>query len=68
MVQEESEVSAAADSASSRRAPAHRPRRSSMAGMIEREANAYAALRKQWAYKLAKQAVDQFHKLFAPYK
>ena len=40
----------------------------SLASLVEREANAFATLRKQWAYKLAKQAVDRFHQLFAPYK
>lgn len=39
-----------------------------LAGMIEREAAAFSALRKQWAYKLAKQAVEAFHQLFNPYK
>ncbi|GAB4820726.1 hypothetical protein N2152v2_007772 [Parachlorella kessleri] len=38
------------------------------AALLEREAAAYGALRRQWAYKLAKQAVDRFHELFAPYK
>ena len=40
----------------------------SLAALVEREAAAFATLRKQWAYKLAKQAVDRFHQLFAPYK
>jgi hypothetical protein len=40
----------------------------SLASLVEREASAFATLRKQWAYKLAKQAVDRFHQLFAPYK
>ena len=39
-----------------------------LAALVEREAAAFGALRKQWAYKLAKQAVDRFHQLFAPYK
>lgn len=39
-----------------------------LAGLIEREAAAFSALRKQWAYKLAKQAVEAFHQLFNPYK
>lgn len=39
-----------------------------LAALLEREAAAAGALRRQWAYKLAKAAVDAFHKLFAPYK
>lgn len=39
-----------------------------LAALVEREAAAFSALRKQWAYKLAKQAVDAFHQLFTPYK
>lgn len=39
-----------------------------LAALVEREAAAYGALRRQWAYKLAKAAVDAFHQLFAPYK
>jgi hypothetical protein len=39
-----------------------------VAPLIDREAAAFGALRRQWAYKLAKQAVDRFHELFAPYK
>lgn len=39
-----------------------------LAALIEREAAAFSALRKQWAYKLAKQAVEAFHQLFNPYK
>ena len=38
------------------------------AALLEREAAAFGALRRQWAYKLAKQAVDRFHELLAPYK
>jgi hypothetical protein len=40
----------------------------SLTALVEREAAAYATLRKQWAYKLAKQAVDRFTKLLVPYK
>eukprot|EP00887_Chlorella_sp_A99_P002654 scaffold6.g2654.t1 len=39
-----------------------------LAALIEREAAAFGSLRKQWAYKLAKQAADAFHALFAPYR
>lgn len=39
-----------------------------VASLVEREASAFGTLRRQWAYKLAKQAVDRFHELFAPYK
>lgn len=39
-----------------------------LAALVEREAAAFSALRKQWAYKLAKQAVEAFHQLFNPYK
>ncbi len=40
----------------------------SQAALLEREAAAFASLRRQWAFKLAKLAVDRFHQLFAPYK
>lgn len=40
----------------------------SLVALLEREAADFGALRKQWAYKLAKQAVEAFHQLFAPYK
>jgi hypothetical protein len=36
--------------------------------LVEREAAAFGALRKQWAYRLAKQAVDAFGQLLVPYK
>ena len=39
-----------------------------LAALVEREAAAFGALRRQWAYKVAKLAVDRFHELFAPYK
>ncbi|EFN58829.1 hypothetical protein CHLNCDRAFT_140664 [Chlorella variabilis] len=40
----------------------------SLTTLVEREAAAFATLRKQWAYKLAKQAVDSWNKLLVPYK
>lgn len=41
---------------------------SPLAVLLEREAAALSTLRRQWAYKLAKLAVDQFQGLFAAYR
>lgn len=50
-------------------AAAATPRSSAgLAPLLEREAAAFGALRKQWAYKVAKAAADAFHTLFAPYR
>ncbi len=44
------------------------PKGRTLVSLLDREAAAFGSLRKQWAYKLAKQAVDRFHQLFTPYK
>lgn len=56
------------DTAATAAAAAPTARGTGVAALVEREAAAYGTLRRQWAYKLAKQAVDRFHELFAPYK
>jgi hypothetical protein len=61
-------AAASADGAAAAHASGGAGSQRSLASLVEREANAFATLRKQWAYKLAKQAVDRFHQLFAPYK
>ncbi|KAL4457702.1 hypothetical protein ABPG75_012567 [Micractinium tetrahymenae] len=58
----------AAAAAAAGPAPAAAKAGRSQAALLEREAAAYGSLRRQWAYKLAKLAVDRFHQLFAPYK
>lgn len=61
---------AAAELAAAAAEPASAPARAGpgQAALLEREAAAFASLRRQWAFKLAKLAVDRFHQLFAPYK
>lgn len=65
-------VEAPAAAATAEGAPAEQAQQAQQAGglgaLVEREAAAFGTLRRQWAYKLAKQAVDRFHSLFAPYK
>lgn len=64
------EGGAAAEPAAAPAQPAASPAKAgrSQVALLEREAAAFASLRRQWAFKLAKLAVDRFHQLFAPYK
>lgn len=65
---QDSAAAAEPAAAASGPAPAAAGAGRSQAALLEREAAAFASLRRQWAFKLAKLAVDRFHQLFAPYK